>query len=84
MVCAVVTELTLVGFKPEITRGRNNHLKIQWYNGVRSRAYFAPSTPSDFRSVRNARAEVRRMLRADCVNLIPNGSERNEADVTDT
>ena len=48
------------------------HVQLRWQtNGHGLRIYNMPATPSDWRSVRNTRAGVRRMLREDGLLVEP-------------
>lgn len=59
---AVMSELAAYGFKGEIVHG-GKHPKITWTDGAgKTHSMVVPKTPSDHRSHKNARAEVKRML----------------------
>jgi hypothetical protein len=46
----------------------SKHLQVRWrVNGGEVRFYTLPCTPSDIRSPRNVRADIRRLLREDGV-----------------
>jgi hypothetical protein len=48
------------------------HLQLRWrVNGHDMRIYSMPCTPSDVRSPRNVRADIRRLLREDGVLVTP-------------
>jgi hypothetical protein len=48
------------------------HLQLRWrVNGHDMHIYSMPCTPSDFRSPRNVRADIRRLLREDGVLVTP-------------
>ena len=61
-------ELKAVGVRDiEQVRG-SKHLQLRWrVNGRDFRFYTLPCTPSDIRSSRNVRADIRRLLREDGV-----------------
>jgi hypothetical protein len=62
-------ELKAHGVTPTIER-TSKHVDVRWQiPGKQPRVYTTSSTPSDWRTRMNARAEVRRMLRADNVTL---------------
>jgi hypothetical protein len=63
---AVLEELHAAGVHHPVIAPGGKHVQIRWVNacGV-ARMFTAPSTPSDYRSVDNCRAEVRRILRED-------------------
>ena len=58
-----------IAFRREQTGG--GHIAIRWQisQDKQPRVFYAPNSGSDFRGRLNARADVRRMLRADGVNL---------------
>ena len=61
---AVLAELATVGIQAELVR-RGKHLKLCWATAAGLRFAFIPVSSSDWRAARNARAHVRRVLRAD-------------------
>lgn len=61
---AILDELNAVGIKPTVEHG-GKHFKIQWQHHGHMRTQTAAVTPSDWRGVHNARADVRRTLRTD-------------------
>lgn len=64
-VTAVTVELRRVGITPNFARG-GKHWQVQWQSRTgEPRMVTVPSTPSDFRSARNTRSDVRRILRED-------------------
>ena len=63
---AAIAELRAAGvYDYELVRG-GKHWQVQWAlkDGAR-RFYVLPGTPSDWRSARNVRADIRRLLKAD-------------------
>lgn len=66
----VVQELRACGIKPQVER-TPRHIAISWQAGPDKppRTVIVSSTPSDWRGRLNARAEVRRYLRADNISL---------------
>jgi hypothetical protein len=59
-------ELAKVGVKPEILRNGGDHMEMRWRsNEGRLRSILTSWTPSDHRSVLNARARMRKILRDD-------------------
>jgi hypothetical protein len=66
----LLAELRSVGLRPQVEKTGGNHNRVTWcVEGKEERVYFCSSTPSDYRSRLNVRADVRRMLRADNVAL---------------
>jgi hypothetical protein len=65
---AALGELEAAGVRDiEQARG-GKHLQLRWrVNGHDLRLYSLPCTPSDVRSSRNVRADIRRLLREDGV-----------------
>jgi hypothetical protein len=69
---AAIAELRAAGvYDYELVRG-GKHWQVQWVvkDGVR-RFYALPGTPSDWRSARNVRADIRRLLKADDLITAP-------------
>ena len=65
---AALRELSEAGIRDVQRSYGSKHPQLRWrVNGMGLRIYTVPGTPSDVRSVRNVRAEVRRMLREDGV-----------------
>lgn len=61
----VLAELAQAGiYNPVIAKG-GRHLQIRWETAHGNRCYVVSATGSDWRGPHNARATVRRMLRAD-------------------
>ena len=63
---AAIAELRAAGvYDYELVRG-GKHWQVQWAlkDGAR-RFYVLPGTPSDWRSARNVRADIRRLLKVD-------------------
>lgn len=58
---AVLEELRKVGAAHAVGRG-GKHLCVRFGENLRRR-FAVPSTPGDYRSVRNIRAQIRRVLR---------------------
>jgi hypothetical protein len=69
---AAVAELEAVGIRDyQLARG-GKHLQLRWsINGHPQRMLALPSTPSDWRSSRNTRRDVRALLRLDGVLDMP-------------
>jgi hypothetical protein len=63
---AALCELEAAGIR-DVERGYGGkHLQLRWrVNGGEERMYSLPNTPSDVRAGANARADIRRMLKAD-------------------
>jgi hypothetical protein len=68
---AAIAELRAVGvYDYKLARG-GKHPQLHWgFNGAR-RFYVLPGTPGDWRSVKNVRSEIRRILRADGLITTP-------------
>jgi hypothetical protein len=65
VLAAVVEELREVGVVPAYSEG-GKHLQVRWQSRTgQPRFLTVPITPSDHRSILNARADVRRMLKRD-------------------
>ena len=61
-------ELEAAGVRGVEQAHGGKHLQLRWrVNGHEMRIYSMPCTPSDFRSPRNGRADIRRLLREDGV-----------------
>ena len=61
-------ELEAAGVRGVEQAHGGKHLQLRWrVNGHDMRIYSMPCTPSDFRSPRNVRADIRRLLREDGV-----------------
>jgi hypothetical protein len=67
VVDAVLYELEAVGIKPTVLQ--NGHLKVRWSHAGHPRTCIVSGSPSDWRAPIQARAVVRRQLRADGVAL---------------
>lgn len=68
---ATLSELAKFGIKGEVV-DRGKHLAVEWYYADgRHRQTIVSRTASDWRAVLNARSVVRRMLRADNIQLPP-------------
>jgi hypothetical protein len=62
---AALSELHAAGIR-DVSHARGaKHWQIRWGANGTTRVYSLPGTPSDYRSVANVRADVRRMLRED-------------------
>ncbi|MGY2987735.1 hypothetical protein [Bradyrhizobium sp. USDA 4508] len=74
-----VNELRLYGIKPECRPNGRGHIEIVWRAcpEKEERVVVVAKTPSDWRSRMNARAEVRKYLRADNVQLATQAKPRN-------
>lgn len=72
-----IEELRSVGITPLVRHG-GKHAAITWEVRGTERVCHAPITPSDFRSERNMRSQVRRMLRDD--GLISADTEADAGD----
>jgi hypothetical protein len=69
---AALHELEAAGVRDIVHAPGGKHVQLRWsVNGGASRLYSLPSTPSDWRSPRNVRADVRRILRADGLLAAP-------------
>lgn len=62
---AVLQELARAGVHDPIIAKGGRHLQVRWQTPQGTRFYTVAASGSDWRGPRNARAEVRRMLRAD-------------------
>jgi hypothetical protein len=72
---AAIAELRAVGvYDYKLARG-GKHPQLHWgINGAR-RFYVLPGTPGDWRSVKNVRSEIRRILRTDGLITTPDSLE---------
>jgi hypothetical protein len=62
---AALDELSKAGIRDVVQSNGGNHLQLRWsVNGV-TRMFTVPCTPSDWRSPRNTRAQMRRALAED-------------------
>jgi len=62
---AVLRALDAAGVEPIIWHG-GKHIRVAWHNPHgKQRSVTVPFSASDWRAVRNARADVRRLLRQD-------------------
>jgi hypothetical protein len=70
---AALRELDAAGVRDIEQVNGGKHLQLRWrVNGHAAlRMYSLPVTPSDWRAPRNTRAEIRRILRADGVLVVP-------------
>jgi biotin operon repressor len=77
----VTSELSSRGIRFDTATSGSNHIEIRWQVSPDKevRSFFAPNTPSDHRGRLNARAAVRRLLKADGVNLEPPASRKPAA-----
>jgi hypothetical protein len=65
-------ELEAAGVRGVEQAHGGKHLQLRWrVNGHDLRIYSVPGTPSDVRSPRNVRADIRRLLREDGVLITP-------------
>lgn len=63
---AALNELKAAGISDPIVSRGGRHLQLRWQLGNGAIRFFSVSTtPSDRRGPRNARAEIRRLLKAD-------------------
>src|SRR5262245_34257705 len=69
---AVLGELAEVGIRDVTVAHGSKHLQVRWTHNGEPRFQSVAVSPSDWRSVRNARAEIRRQLKLD--KLIPEPS----------
>src|SRR5215470_1864226 len=60
----LLAEFTTVGIKPDVTKTDGGHLKFSFNVNDKKDSVVTSSTPSDHRSTYNARALIRRKLRA--------------------
>ena len=61
----VLRALDSAGVAPIVWRG-GKHVRVRWRNRQGEwRSYTVPLSPSDWRAVRNTRADLRRILRRD-------------------
>jgi hypothetical protein len=69
---AALSELEAAGVRDIVRAPGGKHVQLRWrVNGGTPRLYSLPSTPSDWRSPRNVRADVRRILRTDGILPAP-------------
>lgn len=61
----ILDELRRAGAKDVTLLQRTRHPRLQWVGVHGPRFYVLPGSPSDWRSLANARADVRRILRQD-------------------
>lgn len=64
---AIVTTLEQVNIKPTIDGSGRSHPRVLWTANGRPRFYVVGRTPSCHHAPKNARSDVRRMLREDGV-----------------
>ncbi len=64
---AVLRELAAAGVKPTVVQ--NRHIKVRWSHAGHERTCMVSGSPSDWRAPLNARAWIRRQLRAEGVAL---------------
>jgi hypothetical protein len=73
---AVITELRAVGVYDFKIASGGKHPQVHWEVNGAPRFYAVPGTPGDVRSALNARADIRRMLKADGLIAAPEPAER--------
>lgn len=59
---------------------RAKHKEIVWLQGGKNHRYILPSTPSDWRSAYNCRADIRRMLRSAGITVQDDGPDGADSD----
>ena len=62
---AALSELKTAGISDPIVSRGGKHLQLRWQVGNAIRFFTVSTTPSDWRGGRNAKAEIRRLLKAD-------------------
>jgi hypothetical protein len=62
---AALSELNDAGIRDVAHARGGKHWQIRWSANGAARVYNVPGTPSDYRSVANTRADIRRLLRED-------------------
>lgn len=62
---AAIDELRAVGIYEHKVMGGGKHIKLMWHHKEHVRLFTLPCTPSDVRGIKNSRADLRRILRAD-------------------
>ncbi len=60
----LVRELTRFGINPHMEQTNGNHVRIEWEIGGKAQSILTANSPSDHRAILNARARIRRQLRA--------------------
>jgi hypothetical protein len=65
---AALRELADVGVRPTVHNDRR-HVLLEWDVDGKKRQYFLPKTPSDRRAWLNCRADVRRMIKEDGLDV---------------
>jgi hypothetical protein len=75
-----MTELQLHGIRPTCSPNGSGHISVTWRACPEKelRTVVVPKTPGDWRSRMNARAEVRRYLKADNVQLVMQSKPRKK------
>ena len=59
-----IAELRSLGIDPEVWYG-GKHIRIAWIYKGKKRNFTCPLSPGDYRSAKNNRAQLRRILRED-------------------
>src|SRR5262249_44043974 len=60
----LLTELSSLGLSPRLNTTNGNHTRVEWNVGGKTHSIVTSTTPSDWRAVYAARAEIRRQLKA--------------------
>lgn len=74
---AVCEELKSAGVEPAV-RTAGKHAAITWKHGDVERVYHTALSPSDHRSHKNARSDIRRMLREDGLIVIEEAADAGD------
>jgi hypothetical protein len=62
-IAALINEMRLAGIEPANSHTGGGHIRFEWRAGDKRQIYFTSGTPSDWRTARNARADIPRKLR---------------------
>jgi hypothetical protein len=62
---AALGELHAAGIRDVVHAPGGKHRQIRWQVNGTTRFYSVPGTPSDYRSIANTKADIRRLLRED-------------------
>jgi hypothetical protein len=69
-------ELAAAGIRDVTHSFGGKHLQIRWRGNTAERMYVLPLTPSDWRSSKNVRADIRRLLSEDGLLPAPKPPDR--------
>lgn len=66
---AATSELAKAGLKYRVEKTNGGHIAVIWLHGKKQRTQFVANSSSDWRAPLNVRANIRRMLRDDGVDI---------------